>query len=126
LNALQQYLADVAEPAFRDFHRNPRSARLAYQACVATYHAIDRVTYPKKAGNLRKEWGKRSIAFLIVDMAAHKFKHVVSDVEKQPVPPGTIPISHLVFGGIDLHNLYFMIRDAIKFLHGEALKLPGG
>jgi hypothetical protein len=75
-------------------------------------------------------------------MVAHKFKHVVSDVEKQPVLPGTIAISQLVFGkgtlnsfgfnttmlgegGIDLHNLYFMIRDAIKFLHEEALKLPG-
>jgi hypothetical protein len=27
-------------------------------------------------------------------------------------------------GGIDLHNLYFIIRDAIGFLHQEALKLP--
>jgi hypothetical protein len=26
--------------------------------------------------------------------------------------------------GIDLHNLYFIIRDAIEFLRQEALKLP--
>jgi hypothetical protein len=27
-------------------------------------------------------------------------------------------------GGIELHNLKFVIRDVIKFLHQEALKLP--
>jgi hypothetical protein len=142
LNALQKYLKDVAEPSFRDFQQNPRSVRLAYQACVATYHAIDRVTFPKNPGNLRKKWREKSINFLIVDMVAHKFKHLISDVEKQPVPPGTIPLQLLVFGkgtlnsfelnatmfgegGIDLHNLYFVIRDAIKFLNDEALLLPG-
>ncbi len=80
--------------------------------------------------------------FCIVDMVAHKFKHVVSDDEKEPAQPGRISLSSLMFGkgtlnsyglnmtvfgegGIDFHNLYFVIRDAIKFLHAEALKLPG-
>jgi hypothetical protein len=59
MNALQRYLKDVAEPAFRDFQQNPYSARHAYLACVAVYHSIDRVTYPKSPGNLRHEWRKR-------------------------------------------------------------------
>jgi hypothetical protein len=75
-------------------------------------------------------------------MVAHKYKHVVSDDEKEPVETGKIPLPALVFGkgllgtyafnttvigegGIDLHNLQSMIGDAIKFLHQEALKLPG-
>jgi len=110
-------------------------------ACVAVYHCIDRVTYPKNPGNLRKEWREKSFEFRIVDMVAHKFKHVVSDAEKEPVKSGRIPLSSLVFGkgalgregfntsmigegGLDLHNLHFIIRDAIKFLHEQALELP--
>jgi hypothetical protein len=74
-------------------------------------------------------------------MVAHKLKHVVSDAEKEPVKPGRIPLSLLVFGkgvlgtegfntsiigegGLDLHNLHFINRDAIKFLHEQALQLP--
>lgn len=74
-------------------------------------------------------------------MVAHKLKHVVSDDEKEPIPKDTIRLSTMVFGfgtlntfglnqiglnegGLDLHNLHFIIRDAIKFLHQEAMKLP--
>jgi hypothetical protein len=65
-------------------------------------------------------------------MIAHKFKHVISDDEKAPVKKGRIPISSLVFGsgtfnpsgfntrqmkgGIELRNLYFVVRDCIGFL----------
>jgi hypothetical protein len=141
MNALQRHLKYTAEPAFLDFQHNPNSARHAYQACVAAYHAVDRVTYPKKPGNLRSKWRKQSFEFRIVDMVAHKYKHVVSDDEKEPVEQGKLRLSTLVFGkgllgtyafnttalgegGIDLYNLNFIIRDAIKFLHQEALKLP--
>ncbi len=54
MQELQQYLDIIVEPTFRDFERNPKSIRHAYLACVAAYHAIDRASYPKKAGNLRK------------------------------------------------------------------------
>ena len=141
MNVLQRYLRDTVEPTFLDFQHSPHSARLAYQACVAVYHAVDRVTYPKKPGNLSSKWRKKSFEFRIVDMIAHKYKHVVSDDEKEPIEKGKLRLSALVFGkglletygfnttalgegGIDLHNLYFIIRDAIKFLHQEALKLP--
>jgi len=141
MNALQRYLRGTVEPTFLEFQQNPNSARHAYQACVAAFHAVDRASYPKKPGNLRSKWRKASVAFRVVDMIAHKSKHVVSDGEKEPVKAGTIPLHALVFGkgllgtddfntralgegGIALHNLYFIIRDAIEFLHQEALKLP--
>ncbi len=139
MNALQRYLKGTVEPTFLDFQQNPNSARHAYQACVAAYHAVDRVTYPKKPGNLRSKWRKKSFEFRIVDMVAHKYKHVVSDDEKEPIEADKPTLPGLVFGMLgtyrlnttllnegetDLHNLYFIIRDAIKFLHQEALNLP--
>ena len=144
MNVAQRYLKDVAEPAFLDFQRNPKSARHAGQACVAVYHAIDRFTYPKGPGNLRNVWSKREdvgAMFRIVDMVAHKYKHAVSDGEKEPIDAGKLTLRGLVFGaevggisgfnatglgegGIDPHNLQFVIRDVIRFLRQEALKLP--
>lgn len=135
MQELQQYLDIIVEPTFRDFERNPKSIRHAYLACVAAYHAIDRASYPKKPGNLRKEWGK-TLEFAIVDMVAHRFKHMISDPEKAPVKNGAIPLSSLVFGnqtlgnftldkdrlsrgGIDLHNLYFVIQDCISFIRKQ-------
>jgi hypothetical protein len=142
VNDLQQYPVQIVEPTFADYAENPHSMRHAYLACVAVYHSIDRASYPRKPGTLRKEWGKKSIEFAVVDMVAHKLKHIISGDEKRPPKPGTIKLSQLIFGqgtlntkmlnsgtlgddGIDLHNLYFVIRDAIKFVHEEALKLPG-
>ena len=65
----------------------------------------------------------------------------MSDDEKEPVEQGNLRLTALVFGkgllgtdgfntallgegGIDLHNLYFIIRGAIGFLHQETMKLP--
>jgi hypothetical protein len=134
--ALTQYLDSIVEPTYEDFKRNPRSLRHAYLACLVTYHAIDRAAYPKSPGNLRKQWKKASNQFAIVDMVAHKIKHVVSNDEKHR-PESGIPLSSLVFGlgapdtaqlntvvindaGVDLHNLFYVIRDAITFLRKEA------
>jgi hypothetical protein len=141
MNALQQYIELIVEPTFKEFERNPQSLRHAYLASVAAYHAIDRAAYPKAPGILKKRWRMESLEFLIVDMVAHKFKHVISDDEKAPVKKGFIPLSALVFGrgtlnsappntlalnhgGIDLYNLYFVIRDAIKFLWQKAESSP--
>jgi hypothetical protein len=69
-------------------------------------------------------------------MIAHKIKHVVSDDEKRR-PASGIPLSSMVFGfgtlnsaplnthainqrGIDLHNLLYVVRDAITFLRQKA------
>ena len=74
-------------------------------------------------------------------MVAHRFKHVISDPEKAPVKNRAIPLSSLVFGnqtvgnftldkdrlsrgGIDLHNLYFVIRDCISFIRKQGNVTP--
>jgi hypothetical protein len=57
MNPLSRYLALIVEPTVEEFNSNLFSLRHAFLACVATYHAIDRVTYPKSVGNLRKARG---------------------------------------------------------------------
>jgi hypothetical protein len=98
MNALQQYLKSTVEPAFLDFQQNLDSMTHCSQACVATFHAVDRASYPKKPGNLRSKWRAASAPFRIVDMLAHKYKHLVSDDEKEPVEAGKMRLSTLVFG----------------------------
>jgi hypothetical protein len=134
---LQQYIDYIVEPTFKEFEHNPKSMRHAYLACVVAYHAIDRAAYPKRPGALKKIWRSQSFEFVIVDMIAHKFKHIISDDEKAPIPTGHIPLRSLVFGrgtlnpalfntqpygvtGIDLYNLSFVVRDLIKFLRQQA------
>lgn len=125
---LSEYLELVVDPTFADFHRNPTSGRHAFLACVVAFHAVDRVTHPRKPSNLRKQWGEQSREFLVIDMIAHHFKHVQSDVEKQPSPKAAIPLASAIFGhetggreamGLDLHNLYFIIRDGISFIRSK-------
>lgn len=135
--AIRSYIEQIVEPTVKEFEQNQRSMRRAYLACVAAYHTADRAAYPKDPGNLKSQWRKECFAFVIVEMVALKFKHVVSDAEKAPTKEGYIPLSAAVFGrgtlnsaplntvafnegGVDLHNLYFMVRDAITFLRHKA------
>ncbi|WP_431636388.1 hypothetical protein ACQVBX_02815 [Dyella sp. KULCS107] len=128
LEAFNDYMSTIVEPTFMDYHAHPGSARLAFLSCVAVYHSIDR--FKRKPGTLRKEWGKKSMMFLMVDMIAHHFKHVQSDHERyEQAPPETIPLTSLVFNdgavipnslAVDHHNLYFVIRDAIIFVKEQA------
>ncbi len=126
MDNLEAYLKEIVEPTFDDFKRNPRSVRHAFLACVAAYHSIDRVTYPKSHANLRKSWKKNSVEFTIVDMVAHHFKHVKSDDERVRLARPGIPLSSLVFGDLgaggqmDLHHLHFIVRDVVKFLYAQA------
>jgi hypothetical protein len=131
MDDLLEYLELIVEPTVADYRANPTSARHAFLTCVAIYHAIDRVSYPRSPGNLKKKWREQSLEFLIVDMVAHHFKHVRSSDER-PISDGRgIPLSSLVFrkSGLntrglddymDFHNLYFVIRDAIKFVRQQA------
>jgi len=98
------------------FLRNPGSARHAFLACVAVFHSIDRVS--GNSGNLRKKWRKESIEFLVVDMFAHHFKHVKSNDEKDISKKPGLPLSSLA-NSIDLHDMYFAVRDAIKFIRQQ-------
>jgi hypothetical protein len=98
--------------------------RHAFLACVAIYHAVDRAAYPEKPGNLLKGWRKQSLDFKLAEIVANHFKHVKSSDEKVSGPG--IPIS-LALGlsdsveTMELRNFFFVIRDAIKFLHQQAL-----
>jgi hypothetical protein len=129
MDDLLEYLELIVEPTFADYQSNPTSARHAFFACVAIYHAIDRM--PKSAGNLRNKWKKQSLEFFIVDMVAHHFKHVRSNDEKRSISGPGLPLASLVFRKsgrkkrglddyMDFHNLYFVIRDAIKFVRQQA------
>lgn len=130
MNDLARYLELIVEPTVDDFKRNPLSVRHAFLACVATYHAIDRMTYPKPPGNLKREWRKNCPEFAIVDMVAHHFKHVKSDDEKARPRMGKISLSFVIFGNpgsntdeqMELRNLFYVIQRAVKFLHQQATR----
>ena len=124
MNDLARYLELIVEPTFDDFSRNPTSARHAFLASVAAYHAIDRVA-PRNRGNLRKKWGKESMEFKLVDIVAHHFKHGKSDDERIAPAREGIPISFVLGFNesgdeMELRNYFFVLRDAIKFLHRKA------
>ena len=117
-DSLSDYLEFIVQPTFEDYQRNTKSARHAFLACVAVFHCVDRVTYPKKSGNIRNKWRNKSIEFLVVDMFAHHLKHVrSSDETHAPKGPG-LPLSFLA-ESMDFHNLYFAVRDSIKFIRQQ-------
>jgi hypothetical protein len=138
VNGLTRYIELMVKPTFEEFSRDSRSNRLAFLACAVIYHAVDRVSYPDEPGHVRKAWQRKSFEFLIVDMVAHHFKHVLSDIEKAPRPANTIPLGFLVFGRsgpgtvveagerMELRNLWFVVRDAIRFLDEQTQALESG
>jgi hypothetical protein len=79
---------------FDDFYKDRSSVRLAYLACVAIFHAVDRAAEESKksSATIRQKWGKESMEFHIVDILAHHFKHVQSSAEKIPPNRPGIPI----------------------------------
>ena len=133
MNDLASYVELVVEPTFEDFRRNPLSVRHCYLACVVTFHAIDRAGTKKNAANLRKDWRKASLEFLLVDMAAHHFKHVKSSLERSDLTDPKPYLSDLVFARqgpgvqslgnetMEIRNFHFVIRDAITFLKKQAM-----
>jgi hypothetical protein len=132
VDALNRYLKLIVEPTVDEFKRNPTSIRHAYLACVATYHAIDRIAYPGPRGNLRKAWRKACMEFALVDIAAHDFKHVKSTGHRSV--PGAIPICLALYGSMgfnthmlndtgeanSLRHLVFVVQEAVKFLRYRA------
>lgn len=127
MNTLQRYLEVIVDPTWNDFHANRSSARLAFLTCVAIYHSVDRFAEEdgKKPGHYRKLWTKENQEFHLVDIIAHHFKHVLSDDERNKGNRPGIPIGFaLGFNEtgekMDLRNLYFVIRDAVQFVHRKA------
>ena len=117
----------IVDPTFDDFHGNGGSVRHAYLTCVAIFHAVDRAAEEtgKRAAVVRQDWCKESLEFKLVDVLAHHFKHVQSSDEKIPASRPGLPIA-LALGfdesgeAMDLRNLYYVIRDAVRFVHQKA------
>jgi hypothetical protein len=127
MKTLARYLEVIVDPTFDDFYANRTSVRLAYLACVAIFHTVDRAAEEsgRQSRHFRQIWGKESIEFKLVDILAHHVKHVESDDEKVALGKPGIPIGlALGFGAdgesLDVRNLYFVIRDAVKFVHRKA------
>jgi hypothetical protein len=127
MDTLARYLELIVDPTFDDFAANRGSVRHAFLACVTIFHAIDRAAEEKgqRAAHLRQLWCKESVEFKLVDVIAHHFKHVKSSDEKIPPSRPGLPIGHaLGFNQagdeMDLRNLYFVIRDAVRFVHRKA------
>ena len=132
MKALTRYLNLIVEPTVEEFKRNPTSIRHAYLACVATYHAVDRVSYPDPGTSVAEKWREKSKAFAVVEIVALDFKHVRSRRNKPQ--PNTIPISAALYGRVGfnthmlndtgqvaaLRYLVFMVQDAVKFIHEQA------
>jgi hypothetical protein len=81
---LVRYLEDIVEPTIKDFEEHPASVRHAFLACVATFHAIDYLAFPKRSRGLRQKFRRQSPDFATVDDVAHAFKHVVAGNRRKP------------------------------------------
>lgn len=127
MKTLARYLEVIVDPTFDDFCADRGSVRLAYLACTAIFHAIDRAADESgtRRATLRQEWCKESFEFKLVDIIAHHFKHVQSSDEKIPPTRLGLPIG-LALGfdetgeSMDLRNIYYLIRDAVRFVHKKA------
>jgi len=75
---LVRYLDEIVEPTISDFEQNPTSVRHAFLACVAAFHSIDYLAYPRKPQPLRQLFRRQSSDFALVDHVTHAFKHVAS------------------------------------------------
>lgn len=127
MKTLARYLEVIVDPTYDDLCSNSHSFRHAYLTCVAIFHAVDRAAEENgvSAARLRQIWCRESLEFKLVEILAHHFKHVRSSDERTPSTRPGIPIAH-VLGfdeageGMDLRNLYFVIRDAVRFVHKKA------
>jgi hypothetical protein len=81
---LRRYLEECVEPTIADFEKNPASVRLAFLACVATFHCVDYLAHPRSPRRMRQKWQRASKAFKTVDDVAHAFKHVKSGNPAKP------------------------------------------
>ncbi|MBS1057053.1 hypothetical protein [Gluconobacter kondonii] len=126
MNEIDEYLDHIVDPTFSDFARNPQSFRYGYLACVAVFHSVDRAAYPNDPRDLAKKWGEESRDFAFVEEIAQHLKHgtrrwVIKS--KREKPNDLLVTSTLGLDGklenLHLHNLYFILRDAIHFIRNK-------
>ena len=123
MSDLARYIEVIVEPTYADFRAQP-SSRRAFLTCVAIFHAVDRVTFPRKPAVLRTQWRRQSLEFGLVDVVAHHFKHVQSGDERIPADRPGLAIGFNEDGHeIELRNFSFVMRDAITFLKRKAAEL---
>jgi hypothetical protein len=127
MNTLARYLGLIVDPTFDEFHANSSSIRLAFLTSVAIFHSVDRVAEEtgESAAHLRQLWCRESTEFKLVDVIAHHFKHVLSNDERNLGNRPGLPIGRALGFNVagdtmDLRNLYFVIRDAVRFVHRKA------
>jgi hypothetical protein len=127
MTKLARYLELIVDPTFDEFHVKRGSIRLAFLTSVVIYHSIDRVAEEtgQRAARLRQIWSRESMEFKLVDILAHHFKHVKSTDERIPASRPGIPIRFALGlsdtgDTMDLRNLYYVIRDAVRFVHRKA------
>lgn len=125
---LGRYTDLIVQPTFDDFAKHPGSVRHAYLSCLVTYHAIDRAAFPKSPRNLIGKWRRDSMDFVLVEQVALHLKHVKSEFAKKAKstrPPNSLLITQPLGlegdgEGLETRNLFFVVRDAIKFLRQQS------
>jgi hypothetical protein len=134
---LVRYLEEIVEPTVKDFEEHPTSRRHAFLACVAVFHGVDYLVYPKKSKreNLRGKFRNQSPDFEIVDDVSHAFRHVeagkkpnlkADDVISRPGGLSTdgVSIFKVVEGAVVLSNdrnivLLDTVKRAANFLRKQ-------
>jgi hypothetical protein len=134
-----RYLEEIVEPTVKDFEEHPTSRRHAFLACVAVFHGVDYLVYPKKSkrAKLRGKFRSQSPDFAIVDDVSHAFRHVeagkkpnlkADDVISRPGGLSTtdgFSVFKVVEGAVVLSNdrnivLLDTVKRAANFLSKQA------
>lgn len=133
MNSLAQYIELIVDPTYEEFKRNSGSVRHAYLACLVIYHAVDRAAYPDDPHDLAEQWVAELQAFMLIAEVALHFKHGTRRWVKKAKEenPDALLITHPLglegdLGGLELHALYFLIRDALIFLREKAKLVARG
>jgi hypothetical protein len=138
---LVRYIEDIVEPTIREFEDHPTSVRHAFIACVAVYHGIDYLAFPRtKPKALKQRFVKQSHDFAIVNRVAHAFKHVAAGPRANPSLRASDVISRPpaiwgqmvwdlsrwddAIGGVTLSeerevDLLDAVKNAVKFLQDQ-------
>jgi hypothetical protein len=128
MSLLDDYIKKTVQPTIEEFERDI-SPRRAFLTAVVIFHAVDRAAVDqgmRTSGNLRNEWGKSSAAFKIVDVVAHRFKHVRSGDEGQPrrLDEGKKQWGDLTYGHalarMTMHEFSVTLKSAIRFVEEQA------
>ncbi len=127
MKTLARYLEVIVDPTFDDFYRDRGSVRLAYLACVAIFHAVDRAADESgtRSANLRQEWcrSRSNSNWWTLSLTTSSTLRAPMKRYRQHAPGYRLALlSGSVETGesMDLRNIYYLIRDAVRFVHKKA------